>query len=190
MSDLTAGKAQLQNQLQTSNASLNAAQSERDSLKSQVASLTQQVNNLQKRQEQTRGNSQDKPPITPPPTVPQLNVAYFQFYSTDGAGNDKKGPSERFSSSALRYVLCELGGPNPVLGSRDLATGIDVRFFGPAGALRKEFQQQVRATKSQTLWTSLVLWGNDQPGTFNRGLWRVEVWSGQNKIGEKTFQVN
>ncbi len=185
ISDLTAQQAQLQDKLQSSIASLNAAQNERDSLKVQVAALTQRLNSGQE-----HGNPQIKPVNTVPNAPPRLTLAYFQLYSSDDAGNGKVGPTDHFSRSSLRYVLCQLGGPNPLRESQDLSTSIEVRFFAPGGSLRRIVPQQVTAARTQVLWTALALWGSEQPGTFQSGLWKIEIWSGQNKIGEKNFQVN
>jgi len=184
ISDLTAERNQLQDKLQTSNANLTAAQNERDVLKNQVASRNQQVSNRPpQRIEQTT------PIASTPPPAPQLSVVYFYLYSSDAEGKGKVGPSEQFSGNALRYVLCQIGGPNPAHQSQELSITIEVRFFGPGGALRRVVPRTVTAPKSETVWTSQAIWGSDQPGTFQRGKWKVEIWSGQNKIGEKTFQV-
>lgn len=185
VSDLTAQRAELQDKLQVSNASLTAAQNELDSLRKEVASLT----------EANRSRSQHTEQIKPPPQVQQvatlkLGIAYFALYSSDSSGNGKVGPSDHFSSTALRYILCQLGGPNPLRESQNLSTTIEVRFFAPGGMLRRVVPQQVTATKTQVLWASQAVWGNNQPGTFQPGIWKIEVWSGQDKIGEKTFQVN
>jgi len=185
VADLTAQRADLQDKLQASVASLNAAQRERDSLRTEVASLTQQVN----RPHPQRTDQAQPPPLQQSP-APKLSIAYFSIYSSDRDGNGKVGPSDHFSSGALRYVLCQLGGPNPLREIQSLSTAIEVRFFGPGGGLRRIVSQQVTAAKTQTLWTSQAVWGNDQPGTFQPGLWRIEVWDGPNKMGEKTFQVN
>lgn len=184
VSDLTAERAQLQEKLQASIAASNAAQSDRDSRRSQVSSPSQQLSG------RSPQRTNEANPVLPAPPAPQLSVVYFELYSSDASGNGKVGPSDHFSSNALRYVLCQLGGPNPARESQTWSTAIDVRFFAPGGALRRVVSQQVTTAKSQGLWTSAALWGNEQPGTFQRGQWRVEVWAGANKIGEKTFQVN
>jgi serine/threonine protein kinase len=186
VADLTAQRDDLQNKLQASVANLNAAQGEEDSLKKEVASLTQQVN----RPSLPRAGQTQPPPVVPPPSVPKLSIAYFSIYNSDREGSGKVGPSDHFSSSALRYVLCQLGGPNPLRGRQPLSRALEVRFFGPGGGLRRIVSQQATATQTQVLWTSQAVWGNDQPGTFQPGLWRIEVWDGASKIGEKTFQVN
>ncbi len=179
VNDLTAERAQLQDKLQSVTASLNTTQSERDGLKGQVGSLTQEVSSL-RRQLADRGE-------TP---APLLSIAYFELYSSDGQGNGKVGPTDHFSSSTLRFVLCQMGGPNPVLGVKALSAPIELRFFDPGGALRRVVSQEVGAAKTQGLWTSQGLWGNEQPGAFQRGQWKIEAWSGPHKVGEKRFQVN
>jgi serine/threonine protein kinase len=181
--ELTAERNQLQEQLQASNANLAGAQNERDVLKNQVASKGQQVKELPPQPtEQTK-------PLAQTPSAPQLTVVYFDLFSSDADGNGKVGPSQQFSFSALRYVLCQIGGPNPARQIQELSTTIEVRFFEPGGALRRVVSGTVHAPKNETLWTSVAIWGSDQPGTFQRGKWKVEIWSGQSKIGEKTFQV-
>lgn len=182
INDLNVDRAQLQEKLQASTASLNAAESERDALTRQVASLTQQLNSRQSQ----RGEIKQVPT---PPAV-QLSLAYFQLYASDDGVNRAAGSPDHFVSNALRFVLCQLGGPNPLHANQDLSTGIEVRFFGPGGSLRRVVSQLVTAAKSQALWAAQATWGNSQPGTFQRGQWRIEVWSRQNKIGEKSFQVN
>jgi serine/threonine protein kinase len=178
LTDVAADRSQLRDKLQASTASLNAAENERDALKSQVASLTQQLSARKSQADQTK------------PVAPRLSVAYFQLYSSDSDGGNKVGPADHFSSSSLKYVLCQLGGPNPLHQSQDLSAPIEVRFFEPAGSLRRVVPENVTATKAQVLWTTQALWGNSQPGSFQRGSWRIEIWSGVNKIGERTFQVN
>jgi serine/threonine protein kinase len=182
-SDLNAEKSQLQDKLQASIASLAVTENERDALAKQVASLTQQLN-----ARASQHGNQTKQAATPPP--PRLSLAYFQVYSSDDGVNRAAGPLRPVASSALRYVLCQLGGPNPMHANQDLSTGIEVRFFAPGGSLRRVVTQDVTATRNQVLWTSQAAWGNSQPGTFQSGLWRIEVWSGSDKLGEKAFQVN
>jgi hypothetical protein len=183
ISDLNADKSQLQDKLQASIASLTVTENERDALAKQVASLTQQLN-----ARASQHTDHPKEIATPPP--PHLSVAYFQVYSSDDGVNRVPGPFHPVASNALRFVLCQLGGPNPLHANQDLSAGIEVRFLAPGGSLRRVVTQEVTAARNQVLWTSQAAWGNSKPGTFQSGLWRIEVWSGPDKLGEKTFQVN
>ena len=183
VSELTAQRAALQDKLQASVASFNAAQNERDSLRNEVASLTEEVN-----RPHPQHGEQTKPPQQPQqPPASKLGIAYFAIYSSDRDGNGKAGPSDHFSSNALRFVLCQLGGPVPE-GGQKLPSTIEARLIAPGGTLKSALTRPVVLVNNQT-WGWNGTWGSDQPGTFQRGVWRIEVWSGQ-KIGERTFQVN
>jgi len=185
ISELTSQRADLQAKVQSLGASLNTTQSARDSLKSQVDSLNQQVANL-RAQLAAQKTTQPKPPEP----APQLSIVYFEIYGTDREGNNRKGPTTQFSGRDLRYLLCRIGGPNPLLGSRALSELIEVRFVAPGGMLKSAVPQRVTAAANQGVWASQALYGSDQPGTFQRGIWRIEVWLGQKEIRGMAFQVN
>lgn len=185
--DLTAQRAELQDKLQAATASLNTAQNERDFLRTKLASLAQEVNHPPaQRAEQTKLPQQEQQS-----PAPKLGIALFSIYSSDREGNSKEGPSDHFSSSALRYVFCQLGGPIPVEGRQKLPSTIEARLIAPGGALKSSLKRPVILVNNQTWgWNGTL--GSDQPGTFQRGLWRIEVWSfwSGEKLGERTFQVN
>jgi serine/threonine protein kinase len=192
-------------QLQSAESVARADSLEISDLKKQVIDLTADRDKLQKelaalRNREAPPNRQADNPPAPKPKPPQpdrqpdndtppvrFDVTYFELYSSDKEGNTKGAPSDNFSSSSLQYVLCKLGGPNPLYNTKDLSTTIDVKFFTPDGALRRIVSANVRTEKTQALWTSAALWGN---GAFKRGQWRVEIWYGTNIIDTKTFQVN
>ncbi len=174
LNDLTAQRNELQTKVQSLSASLTAAQGERDSLRNSVTSLNQEISQL-------RAAAEPKPA--------PLNIVYFEIYSSDGEGKTNGASSQTFPSSILRYVLCRLGGPNPQQGRQALSVQIEVRFIAPGGELKSAVPRTITAAKAGGVWGSQASWGSDQPGNFQRGLWRIEVWSGQNKIGQKTFQV-
>jgi hypothetical protein len=39
------------------------------------------------------------------------------------------------------------------------------------------------------MWATQATWGSDQTGTFERGNWRIEVWSDGQRIATKDFRV-
>jgi serine/threonine protein kinase len=173
--ELTKQRDGLQAKVQSLGANLNTAQSQRDSLKNEVDSLNQQVSNLR-----AQLAAQPKPPASPQ----QLNVPIFEIYSSDREGNNLQGPSAQFSSRDLRWVLCRIGGPSPVPAT------IEVRFIAPGGAKKITVPAPVIPMNKGTHWGSQAMWGNDQPGTFQRGVWKIEVWSGQKEIRGESFRVN
>jgi len=182
VADLTAQRDELQGKLQTLNASLTATQSERDSLKNDVSSLNQQISKLQA-QHGSQQQQQTSTSSTP------LNIVYFEIYSSDRDGNNKEGPSQSFQSSTLRYILCRLGGPSPAGASQELPATLEQRLIAPGGVNQSVVNRPVLPVNKGT-WGSQATWGSDQPGTFRRGVWRIEVWSGQKKLGAREFQVN
>jgi serine/threonine protein kinase len=201
------------NQLKSAKSSAPADSPDVSDLKKQVSDLTADRDKLQKELDalRNRGASQIKlaetppapkpkptaqvipppavePPVPVPDTPPvRFTLAYFELYSSDKEGNAKGAPSDNFSSSSLQYVLCKLGGRNPLLNIKDLATTINVKFFTPGGALRRIVPANVRTAKTEAVWTSTAMWGN---GAFQHGQWRVEIWYGTNLIDTKMFQVN
>jgi serine/threonine protein kinase len=191
--DLSSERDDLQQKLQFSNAHSNAELASRNGEPSRI---TNQLGPGSQRNSTTQQNGNNAPDRVEQTVTraavraPALSLVYFYLYSSDGSGKGKVGPSEQFRGNALRYVLCQLGGPNPEHENQDLATSIAVRFFDPTGALRRVVPEQVTVPKSEALWTSTAMWGSEKPGTFQPGKWRIEIWSGESKIGEKTFLVN
>ena len=172
MEDRTAERNNLQNRVRELSASLNAAQQAQDALKNEANAAKNEAATLRDQREARR-----------------LRVVYFELFDWNRQANIKKGPTVQFQSSSTRYVLCGLGGPNPLQGSQPLSGTIEVRYIAPNGTLKYTITLPVTAGKSAGMWATQATWGSDQAGTFERGNWRIEVWSDGQRIASKDFRV-
>jgi len=75
------------------------------------------------------------------------------------------------------------------LGSHPVSGAIEVRYIGPNNELKYVVSLPVTAKRSDSTWAAQAIWGNDQPGTFQRGNWQIEVWTEGAKISSRNFQV-
>lgn len=163
---------------------------ENDSLKSTIADLQRQLNAQQDSQKRETGKTNE---VTKPPqqlNAPPLRVVYFDLFSWDPQGQKRTGPAVRFPGKSLHYLLCAIGGPNSLQGSQSLSGAVEVRLIAPNQALKYKVTLPVKASKSEGVWSTQTAWGDDKPGNFDYGNWRVEIWSEGHKIADKQFQID
>jgi serine/threonine protein kinase len=170
LSDVTAERNTLKTENQSISTSLGTAQQQIVSLDGQIAGLK---------------SSNHATPATPP----TLSVAYLQLYEWDRLTNTRKGPTDQFSSAATRRVLCAVGGPNPTQGLQAFSGQVAIAFIGPDGAVKSRVPLFIRTGTSQATWAGMAYWGKDQPGTLEKGNWRVEVWSGDHLLKSEIFRI-
>ncbi len=172
LSETTSERNDLQNKVQQLTASVTTAQQERDAFKKDADAAKNQATALRDQLE-----------------ARHIKVVYFELFAWSRQTNARKGPLSQFQSNHTEYVLCGLGGPNPQQGSQALSGAIEVRFIGPGGGVKYVVTLPVTAAKTAGTWSSQAVWGNDQSGTFDRGNWRIEVWSEGQRIANKPFLV-
>ncbi len=159
-------------------AQLKTAASNNENLQAQIGGLQQLVKSLQDQSGARRA----------------VSLRGYRLFYWDGEWDLKRSkykiqPDGDFDGNALRYILCEVSGPNPLPGKQYFSAAIDVRYFGPD----KQFKRMLvggNAPTGTTEWNAYSGWGSDRPGTFKRGEWKVEVWCEGQKLGEVHFRVH
>jgi septal ring factor EnvC (AmiA/AmiB activator) len=185
--------ASVTNQLDESKKKLNETTTERNNLQSRVQQLTAALTTAQQERDAAKndaaaGKSQAAA-LRDQLEARHIKVVYFELFAWSRQTNARKGPVSQFQSNRTEYVLCGLGGPNPQQGSQALSGAIEVRFLGPSGGVKYTVTLPVTAARTAGTWANQAVWGSDQPGTFERGNWRVEVWSEGQRIANKQFLV-
>jgi len=172
LSETTTERNDLQTRVQELAANLRTAQQARDGFKNEGDAAKSQAAAL-------RGQLEAR----------HIKVVYIETFAWSRLTNARKGPVSVFPSSRTEYVLCGLGGPNPLQGSQTLSGAIEVRFIGPSGSVKFTVTLPVIADRAEGTWASQAIWGNDRPGSFERGKWLIEVWSEGRKIANREFIV-
>jgi serine/threonine protein kinase len=172
LNDTTTERNNLQNRVQQLTASITTAQQERDAFKNDADAAKKQAAAL-------RGQLEAR----------HIKVVYFELFAWSRQTNARRGPLSQFQRRQTEYVLCGLGGPNPQQGSQALSGAIQVIFIGPKDLAMYTVTLPVTAARNAATWATQAVWGSDQPGTFEPGNWRIEVWSEGQKIATKPFHV-
>ncbi len=189
----------LRTRLSDSTKSLSAVTTERNTLKTETTALkteNQQLSTSLTANQQQIGSlkgqiAELKSSNHAPPTGTQsLSVTYLQLYEWDRLSNTRRGPASQFLSITTRRVLCAVGGPNPTQGQRPFAGQVVITFTGPNGALKSRVPLSIQTSPNQATWAAMAYWGNDQPGTLEKGKWIVEVWSGDHLLKSEPFRVS
>jgi serine/threonine protein kinase len=163
----------------------NALQTRTQELSGNLTAAQQQIIDLQRQVDLTKHKS---PSIGDTPQ--SLSVANLQLFEWDRLTNTRKGPATQFPAVSTRRVLCTVSGPNPSQGSQTYSGHVVISFIGPGGAIKSRVELPVRTTSNQATWGALAFVGNDQPGTLERGSWRIDVSSGTQVLKSGTFTVN
>jgi serine/threonine protein kinase len=177
----------LKGNLSQSAKSLSAVMTERDALQSRNQELTQSLSAAQGKISDLLKHGQRGNP-NPPPQA--LSAAYLQLFEWDRLSNTRNGPAVVFRSAQTRRILCAVGGPNPSQGSQPFSGQIAIEFIAPGGATKTKVGLGVHTTSSQATWAAMAYWGNDQAGTLEKGVWRVQVSSGSQVLKSESFVVN
>jgi serine/threonine protein kinase len=185
--------ASVTNQLNESKRKLNETTTERNNLQTRVQQLTASITTAQQERDAFKNDADaaknQAAAVRDQLDARHIKVTYFELFAWSRQTNARGRPVSQFQSGHTEYVLCGLGGPNPQQGSQALSGAIEVRFIGPSGGVKYTVTLPVTAAKTAGTWVSQAVWGNDQPGTFERGNWRIEVWSEGQRIANKPFLV-
>ena len=181
----------LQTKLSKSTENLSAVTADRNTLKnenqelsSSLAAAQQQISGLNGQIDALKSSNH------PAPAVPQsLSVAYLQLYEFDRLSGTRTGPANFFTYSTTRRVLCAVGGPNPTQGLRPFAGQVVITLTGPNGEVKSRVPLSIHTNPNQATWAAMAYWGNDQPGTLEKGKWIVEVWSPDQLLKSELFWV-
>jgi hypothetical protein len=133
----------------------------------------------------------------PPPVVSDLGEkTYLEFKSVKFFEGGYTAPPESqrqfkmiFPKSSTRYVFYLVEAKNLLYGNRVHKPLVVGRFYNPDGTVRGEGKVNVDISPD---WESTVLWsgwGADEPGTWPVGTYRVEIWFGNQKVGEDRFSI-
>jgi serine/threonine protein kinase len=185
--------ASVTNQLNESKRKLNETTTERNNLQTRVQQLTASITTAQQERDAFKNDADaaknQAAAVRDQLEARHIKVTYFELFAWSRQTNARGKSVSQFQSDHTEYVLCGLGGPNPQQGSQALSGAIEVRFIGPSGGVKYTVALPVTAAKTAGTWVSQAVWGNDQPGTFERGNWRIEVWSEGQRIANKPFLV-
>jgi len=181
---LRTGLSESTKNLSAVTADRNTLKKENQELSESLAAARQQISGLNGQIAALKSNNH------PGSAVPQsLTVAYLQLYEFDRLSGTRRGPANQFPSSTTRRVLCAVGGPNPTQGLRPFAGQVVITFTGPNSAVKSRVPLSIHTNPNQATWAAMAYWGNDQPGTLEKGRWIVEVWSGDQLLKSELFWV-
>jgi serine/threonine protein kinase len=157
---------------------LAAATFNNENLQAQIGSLQQLVKNVQEQLSARKTMS--------------ITTSRFFYWNGDWDLKTLNAPpgNNDFESKNLRYLLCAMQGPNPLVGKQVYSSAIDVRYFGPDKQLKKRTIVGATAVQGAAQWAAFSGWGNDKAGGFSKGEWTVEVWCEGQKLGDLHFRVH
>ncbi|MBI4835217.1 MAG: hypothetical protein HY811_10455 [Planctomycetes bacterium] len=134
---------------------------------------------------------------SPPPLRPAVQgrtfvldeIKFFEASKAEVPDATKRKYSFEFDRDLSRYVYFELTVQNKLYGKQDNKVKIDAKYYYPDGNLMGEPVLEYTIPQS---WDVALLhqgYGWDEPGQWPLGTYRVEFFTGGEKLGEKSFTV-
>lgn len=130
--------------------------------------------------------------IPPGQYIPSINasvegVAFFESARGMVPSKDRIFRSE-FPRSQARFINWELRLKHPRPG-RKVNFRIQARYYGPSGKLLVEHGTDTYLEPNWYTSNHAFGWGNDQPGTWAPGTYRVDLFIANAKVASATFRI-
>jgi hypothetical protein len=130
------------------------------------------------------------------PAAAAEEKVYLQFESVKFFEGPYTAPPESqrqfltsFPKSTTRYIFFSVSAKNLLYKNRTHKPPVIGRFYKPDGSFMGEGTVNVDISSE---WESTNLWGGwgwNDPGNWQAGNYRVEIWFGNSKVGEGYFGI-
>ena len=116
-------------------------------------------------------------------------IKEIKFYESDSYDNSKNYGAS-FEKSESRYINTEINFANKQFGKEDWKTNFKIKYYKTNGVLWTDLSPAKVVESDQQEGVASSGWGWSNPGYWQSGKYKVEVWEGENIIGEEYFSIS